>query len=185
MIIAVIGGIGSGKSEVVSVAREMGITCLSADEINSELLKSPAYIAKLAEAFPDCVACGVVDRALLASRVFSEKKSRHALNAIAHPEIKKRIVACTDDPLVVEVPLLLESGMKDMFDEVILVTAPRKERLKRLEKRGLSPERARAIMRAQFPDFVLRRVATRAIENSGTKEELHEAARDVLRILCE
>ena len=140
---------------------------------------------KIAARFPECVVCGVVDKPRLAALVFSDKESRLALNAIAHPEIAKKIAECDADPLVVELPLVLESGMKDMFDEIILVTAPRRERLKRLQGRGLALPRAKAIMRSQLPTSVLRRIATRTVENTGTVEELREAARNLLRILCE
>ena len=170
MKVAVIGGIGTGKSEVLKVAREMGLACLSADEINAELLSDPEYVAKLAERFPE---------------VFSDRKSRLALNAIAHPEIAKRIAACDADPLVVELPLMLESGIADTFDEVILVTAPRRLRLERLQKRGVSLPRAKAVMRVQLPVFMLRRVATRTILNTGSLDELRASARDLLRLLCE
>lgn len=185
MKIAIIGGIGSGKSEVIAVAREMGICCLSADEINSELLSDADHVARIAERFPECVVCGVVDRPALSAKVFSDRASRYALNAIAHPEIKKRIEACGADPLVVELPLVLESGMQDMFDEIILVAAPRRVRLKRLQGRGLSLPRAKAIMRTQLPTVLLRRIATRTIENTGSLDELRAAAHNLLRILCE
>ena len=72
MNIAIIGGVGSGKTEVLKVAREMGITALSADEINAELLRNPQYVEKVASIFPDCVVCGVVDKARLAAAVFSD-----------------------------------------------------------------------------------------------------------------
>lgn len=185
MKIAVIGGIGAGKSEVLGAARELGITCLSADEINAELLKDPDYIAALEKRFPDCVVCGVVDKPRLSALVFSDKKSRLDLNALAHPRIARRIEECTADPLVVELPLALESGMTDMFDEMILVIAPRRVRLRRLCARGLALPRAKAVMRVQVPVFMLRRVATRTIENTGSKEELHSAATDLFRLLCE
>ena len=125
MKIAVIGGIGSGKSEVMKVAKEMGITCLSADEINDALLHEPVYISKIASRFPECVAHGAVDKPKLASVVFSDEKKRRALNDIAHPEIARRIAECDADPLAVELPLALESGMATAFDEVILVSAPK------------------------------------------------------------
>lgn len=185
MNIALIGGIGSGKSEVLKVAREMGIAALSADEINAGLLKSPEYIEKIAAAFPGCVVCGVVDKARLASEVFSDKGKREKLNSIAHPEIARKVAECKESPLVVELPLVLESGMAGMFDEIILVSAPRRARMARLAGRGVEPARARAIMRAQKPVFKLRSVATRVIDNSGSLEDLRASARDVLRIFCE
>lgn len=185
MNIALIGGVGSGKSEVLKVAREMGIAALSADEINAELLKNPQYVEKVAKIFPDCVVCGVVDKSRLAAEVFSDKKKREALNAVAHPEIAAKVAECTSDPRVVELPLVLESGMANMFDEIILVATPRRVRIQRLEKRGVDPKRAKAIMRAQKPIYSLRRVATRSIDNSGTLENLREASRNLLRIFCE
>lgn len=185
MNIAIIGGIGSGKSAVLAVAREMGITALSADEINAELLRNPEYVSKLAEKFPDCVVCGVIDKPRLAAQVFSDKTKLAALNALAHPAIARKVAECTADPLVVELPLVLESGMAGMFDEIILVTAPRRVRLQRLQERGVAPARAKAIMRAQVPLFKLRRIATRTVDNSGSLEELREAARNILRIFCE
>ena len=185
MRIAVIGGIGSGKSEVLAVAREMGVCCLSADEINRELLADEGYVSALTARFPSCVKDGKVDKAALSALVFSDKKSRLALNALAHPAIKKRIEECDADPLVVELPLMLESGMKDRFDEIVLVTAPRRVRITRLKERGVPEGRARAVMRAQPPTRKLRRIATRTIDNSGTMETLREGARQLLRILCE
>lgn len=185
MNIAIIGGVGSGKTEVLKVAREMGIAALSADEINAELLKNPQYVEKVARIFPDCVVCGVVDKARLAAAVFSDKKKREALNAVAHPEIAKKVTECDADPLVVELPLVLESGMATMFDEIILVVTPRRLRVKRLEQRGIDSARAKAIMRAQKPIYSLRRVATRTIDNSGSLDNLREASRNLLRIFCE
>ena len=80
---------------------------------------------------------------------------------------------------------MLESGIADTFDEVILVTAPRRLRLERLQKRGVSLPRAKAVMRVQLPVFMLRRVATRTILNTGSLDELRASARDLLRLLCE
>ena len=90
MKIAVIGGIGAGKSEVLGAAREMGITCLSADEINAELLKDPDYIAELEKRFPDCVVCGVGDKTRVSARVYSGNNSSLELNAREHRRIQRR-----------------------------------------------------------------------------------------------
>ena len=62
MRVAIIGGIGAGKSEVLKIAKSKGFACLSADEINANLLLSPSYIAKIAAAFPSVVKDGAVDK---------------------------------------------------------------------------------------------------------------------------
>lgn len=177
MKIAVIGGIGSGKSEVMKVAKEMGITCLSADEINDALLHEPVYISKIASLFPECVAHGAVDKPKLASVVFSDEKKRRALNDIAHPEIARRIAECDADPLAVELPLALESGMATAFDEVILVSAPKSLRLKRLERRGVPEARANAVMRVQVPEKELEKIATVILPNDGSLSALRAEAK--------
>lgn len=177
MKIAVIGGIGSGKSEVMKVAKEMGITCLSADEINDALLHEPVYISKIASRFPECVAHGAVDKPKLASVVFSDEKKRRALNDIAHPEIARRIAECDADPLAVELPLALESGMATAFDEVILVSAPKSLRLNRLERRGVPEARANAVMRVQVPEKELEKIATVILPNDGSLSALRAEAK--------
>ena len=178
--IAIIGGIGSGKSEVLGVARDMGLACLSADEINRELLTSPEYIAKLEEAFPYAVKDGEVLRAALASRVFSDGGERAKLNALAHPRILTRISEAKENPLVVEMPLLVEIGASGLFDEIVLVTAPMELRLNRLEARGLDREDAIRRISAQASEDELKAVATRVIDNSGGREALRKNAENVL-----
>ena len=76
MKIAVVGGIGSGKSEVMKAVQGMNVaTCVSADEINAELLKQKAYVEKLKELFPSVVKGGVVDKKALAKIVFNDEKA--------------------------------------------------------------------------------------------------------------
>ena len=82
MKVAVIGGIGTGKSEVLRVAREMGLACLSADEINADLLRNPEHIARIAARFPDCVVCGVVDKPRLVTRIRLSSNCRCCLKAV-------------------------------------------------------------------------------------------------------
>ena len=100
MRIAIIGGIGSGKSEAMKTAAELGFSTLSADEINSGLLQSPDYINEIAVAFPTVVASGSVDRKKLADIVFSDEIELKKLNAIAHPNILRRIATEKADPQI-------------------------------------------------------------------------------------
>ena len=183
MKIAIIGGIGSGKSEVLKVARDMGLACLSADEINSDLLKTPEYIAEIREAFPTAVSDGRVDRAVLAKLIFSDDSLRCKLNKIAHPRILARIRDEKSSPLVVEMPLYLESGAEDIFDEALFVYTPMGLRLERLEKRGMSRENARMRVATQVGENMLRAVATRMIDNSADIAHLREEAEKTLKEL--
>ena len=176
MRIAVIGGIGSGKSEVMKIAKERGFFCLSADEINAELLKTPSYIQKIATLFPSVVSNGVVDKGALAKIVFSDRGERKKLNALAHPEIMRVISECKESPLVVELPLFIEGG-DEAFDEIVYIRAPLFKRISRLKKgRGMSVKQAVSRIRSQVPSAVLRAKATIVIDNSRSLSALQVRA---------
>lgn len=178
MRIAVIGGIGSGKSEVMKIAKERGFFCLSADEINAELLKTPSYIQKIATLFPSVVSNGVVDKGALAKIVFSDRGERKKLNALAHPEIMRVISECKESPLVVELPLFIEGG-DEAFDEIVYVRTPLFKRISRLKKgRGMSVKQAVSRIRAQVPSAVLRAKATIVIDNSRSLSALQARANE-------
>lgn len=178
MRIAVIGGIGSGKSEVMKIAKKRGFFCLSADEINAELLKTPSYIQKIATLFPSVVSNGVVDKGALAKIVFSDRGERKKLNALAHPEIMRVISECKESPLVVELPLFIEGG-DEAFDEIVYVRTPLFKRISRLKKgRGMSVKQAVSRIRSQVPSAVLRAKATIVIDNSRSLSALQARANE-------
>lgn len=176
MRIAVIGGIGSGKSEVMKIAKEKGIFCVSADEINARLLQTPSYIGKIAEVFPSAVKDGAIDKKALASIVFADEDKRKLLNSIAHPEIMAEIRGCNQSPLAVELPLYIEGGDRD-FDETVLVKTPLILRIKRLKKRGLTAKDAVARIKSQPSTRALQKYATRVIYNGKDLQNLQECAR--------
>ena len=176
MRIAVIGGIGSGKSEVMKIAKERGFFCLSADEINAELLKTPSYIQTIATLFPSAVSNGVVDKGALAKVVCADRGERKKLNALAHPEIMRVISECKESPLVVELPLFIEGG-DEAFDEIVYVRAPLFKRISRLKKgRGMSVNQAVSRIRSQVHSAALRAKAKIVIDNSRSLSALKERA---------
>lgn len=175
MRIAIIGGIGSGKSEVLKIAKEAGFDCISADEINSELLRTPSYIDKIALHFPSAVKDGAVDRKSLARIVFADENKRKELNSISHPEILAKIREYAAPLVAVELPLYIESGERD-FDEVVLVKTPHALRLRRLKKRGISPKDALARIKAQPSNRTLGKYCTRVLHNDKSLEKLKESA---------
>ena len=150
----------------MKIAKERGFFCLSADEINSELLKTPTYIQKIAAAFPNAVKDGEVDRKALAAIVFGDESARAKLNSIAHPEINRRIAEFNESPHAVELPLFVEGG-DEAIDEIVYVKAPILKRIARLRKgRGMSAKQAIARIKSQVPSSVLRAKSTIVINNS-------------------
>lgn len=185
MKVAVTGGIGAGKSEFMSAVKELGIRTYSADEINAELLRDKRYIEKLSEAFPLAVKDGKVDKSVLREEVFSDEKKRKTLNALAHPEIRRKIEEITGDA-VVEVPLLFESGMTDLFDRVIVVTAGEEARINRIvSTRNISKDLAKNIIKNQATDDERIKRADYVAINDGTRKDLYEQAKNIIKRIFE
>lgn len=181
MKVAVTGGIGAGKSEFMRAVKELGIRTYSADKINAELLRDKRYIEKLSAAFPLAVKDGKVDKVALREEVFSDEKKRKTLNALAHPEIRRKIEEITGDA-VVEVPLLFESGMTDLFDRVIVVTAGEDARINRIvSTRNISKDLAKNIIKNQATDDERIKRADYIAINDGTRKDLYEQAKNIIK----
>lgn len=181
MKVAVTGGIGAGKSEFMRAVKELGIRTYSADEINAELLRDKRYIEKLSEAFPLAVKDGKVDKSVLREEVFSDEKKRKTLNTLAHPEIRRKIEEITGDA-VIEVPLLFESGMTDLFDRVIVVTAGEDVRINRIvSTRNISKDLAKNIIKNQATDDERIKLADYVAINDGTRKNLYEQAKNIIK----
>ena len=188
LIVAVSGGIGSGKSSVTRVFASRGAVTADADAIARQILEpGEPTLSEVARAFGGDLLRqdGSLDRALLASRVFggegaSERVAR--LNAITHPVIEARawsiLRGAPEGSLAVyDIPLLIEGDHADRFDAVVIVDAPIEERVKRLDGRGVAPEDARARIRAQASSEERRAIATIWIDNEGSADDLEEVAR--------
>lgn len=185
MKVAVTGGIGAGKSEFMRAVKELGIRTYSADEINAELLRDKRYIEKLSAAFPLVVKDGKVDKSVLREEVFSDEKKRKTLNALAHPEIRRQIEEITGDA-VIEVPLLFESGMTDLFDRVIVVTAGEDVRINRVvSTRNISKDLAKNIIKNQTTDDERLKRADYVAINDGTRKDLYEQAKNIIKRIFE
>lgn len=185
MKVAVTGGIGAGKSEFMRAVKELGIRTYSADEINAELLCDKGYIEKLSAAFPLAVKDGKVDKVALREEVFSDEKKRKTLNALAHPEIRRKIEEITGNA-VVEVPLLFESGMTDLFDRVIVVTAGEDVRINRIvSTRNISKDLAKNIIKNQATDDERIKRADYVAINDGTRKDLYEQAKNIIKRIFE
>jgi dephospho-CoA kinase len=179
-LIGLTGGAGSGKSTVSEMLRELGAVVIDADEAAHAAYEpgSPGFEAVVREFGTQYVREGRIDRARLGELVFRDEDARHRLNAIVHPLVREWMAARTaeavlrDAEIVVQdVPLLFENGLERLYSTVILAFVPEHLQVKRLvESRGLSEDRARAMISAQMPIEEKRKLAHHVIDNSGSRE---------------
>jgi dephospho-CoA kinase len=153
--IAVTGGIGSGKSTVLSLLKEGGYSVFSCDEIYKQLLFDGEYIEKIKKLFPSAVQNERIQRQVLADIVFKDKQALETLNAVAHPLIMECLYEnmrnCTDILAFAEVPLLFEGNYQSQFDAVIVVQRSKEQRISAIVARdGLTREEAMQRISAQF-----------------------------------
>lgn len=189
MLVALTGGIGSGKSTVAGLLAAHGAVVVDLDEIARAVVEpgTPA-LAALAERFGPGVLTpdGRLDRPALAALAFADDESRRALNDITWPaigaEAERRIRAAGDEEIVVcDTPLLVESdgvGSRP-YAAIVVVEAPRELRLDRLEQRGLTRADAEARMAAQATDEERRAVATHVVANGGELAALEARVDDL------
>ncbi len=178
--IGLTGGIGSGKSTVAGLLAARGALVVDADRIAREVVEpGTGGLAAVVDAFGPGVltADGALDRAALASIVFSDPEARARLDAIVHPLVRARaeeVVAQAPPHAVVvqDVPLLVETGQAGRYDLVLVVEADLETRVARLVRRGLDEEDARARIAAQATDQQRRAVADVVLDNSGDPEAL-------------
>ena len=186
IVIGVAGGIASGKSTAARVFEGLGARVLDADAIGHDLLRTDRMRDAIQATFGDTVltAGGDVDRRALGRLVFGDEQARHRLNCLVRPairaEIRRRIAGMRgegyDGVVVVDAPLLVDTGPTDLADRVILVTAPASTRKERIILRGLTGGEAEARIAAQEPDAKQARWADFILENNGTRDELIEKA---------
>jgi dephospho-CoA kinase len=195
-LVALTGGLASGKSTVARLLEARGVPVLDADrEVHRLYATGAAGAVLVARLFGDGVlaADGGVDRAALARRVFADAEALARLNAAVHPLVRAAVedwvggLADSADPppvAVVEAALLVESEGRDAYDLLVVVWCPTRQQLERAVARGMSEERVRAVLAAQLPIDAMRAAADVVIDNSGGLEalaaEVDRAWREVL-----
>jgi dephospho-CoA kinase len=184
-LIALTGGIASGKSTVAARLRDLGAVVVDADALSREVVQpgEPALDA-IREAFgarvlqPD----GRLDRPALGRIVFGDDAARQRLNGIVHPAVVRRShdlfeEALARDPktvVVYDVPLIDARGVGE-FERIVVADAPAEVRLRRLvDLRGMAEEDARARIAAQLDDAARRALASDLIDTGGTLEHTLE-----------
>jgi dephospho-CoA kinase len=183
MNIGLTGGIATGKSTIAKLLIEHGAILIDLDVIAREVAQpGQPSLQRIAERFGQAIlqADGSLDRKKLGSIVFADPAERKALEAILHPAIravmKDRMAyheSQTPDKLVVvDVPLLYESGLESYFEQIMVVYVPKNIQLKRLMERDkLTPDEAQKRLAAQMDIDEKKDRADIIIDNSGNLDD--------------
>lgn len=181
LLVGLTGGIASGKSTVSERLAEHGAVVIDADLLARQALEPGSEgLAEVVKTFGEDLldADGGLDRPALGAIVFNDAHAREKLNAIVHPRVREaaaalREAASPGSVVVEDIPLLVETGQAGRFDAVVVVQAPREERVRRIvENRKTSREDAESRIAAQATDEERAAVADYLIDNNGTREDL-------------
>lgn len=192
--VGVTGGIGSGKTLVCALFAKNGISVLSADEIAKELMQSDSALRSQLSALLGSAAYranGSLDRAFVATRIFSDKSMQRKVNRLVHPKVEAEIDAGfaamerSGKPIgIVEAALIYEAGYDKRLDVVIVVDAPESERIKRVVARDRSSaEEVQKRIAMQSPSEQKARKADYVIHNAGSLSELESSVQFLAKIL--
>jgi dephospho-CoA kinase len=195
-VIAITGGIGSGKSAVAKLFEQWGAQTVDADILAREVVEpgSEGFQRVVQNFGPDMVlADGSLNRPKLASIIFSDQEKKALLESLLHPLIRERWLSQLEQlkkgnaPLIAYiVPLFFEStAQMPEIERVVLISAPEETRIHRIMSRDLFPRHiAEQRIKAQLPDSAKIDKSDYVIKNDSSLEQLESRALDVFRELA-
>ena len=193
-VVGLLGGIGSGKSAVADLLRGLGCIISDADELAHRALADPAVIESLRERWGEEVIGedGLPARGVIGSIVFVDEDERAWLESVIHPRVTRdRAAAFAAAPgdapaLVIDAPLILETGLERECDHLVFIEVPRDERLARVARtRGWNEAELLRREQAQLEVAQKRLKADFILENSGELAGLEERVRSLLQAILE
>ena len=181
LVLGITGGTGCGKTTLLKVFEQAGGLIMDCDQIYHELLKTGTALLDAIEAhFPGCVEGFKLDRKKLAGIVFNDPAALADLNAITHSAVKEEVIRRVKaipggHHIAIDAIGLFESGLAELCDVTVAVTAPEEDRIKRLMARdNLTREQALERMNAQKPESYFREKCDYVLENTGDAEEFRK-----------
>lgn len=191
LVIGLTGSLAMGKSTVTAMFAAEGAATYDADAAVHALYRGEA-VAPIEAAFAGTTKDGAVDRATLAERVADNPAALAALERIVHPLVRKaedafRASAASAGRrvLVLDIPLLLETGGEARVDAVVVVSAREEiQRARIMARAGMSADKAAALLARQMPDKEKRVRAHFIVDTSGELDATRAEVRDVLRALA-
>jgi dephospho-CoA kinase len=186
LVVALTGGIGSGKSTVGQIFADLGAIVTDSDQLARDVVERGTIgFDQIIAAFGDEVLKnGELNRTALAELVFKDATKRVQLEQITHPLIRKAfaniVESAADNSIIInQIPLLVEPKYDYKFDHVITVSAPEEVRIERLLKRGMSRTQIKQRLQAQASDLQREEIADSIIRNASSQSELLSAVEKV------
>ncbi|MFQ6018965.1 MAG: dephospho-CoA kinase [Kiloniellaceae bacterium] len=192
IVVGLTGSIGMGKSTAARILRRMGLPLHDADQaVHCLMGKGGRAVAAVEAVFPGIVVDGAVDRARLAARVFEDAAALRRLEGVLHPEVRrearafvKRQARYGRSLVVLDIPLLFETGGEALCDVVVVVTAPAfVQEARVLARPEMTRERLRAIRAKQMPDMEKRRCADFVVQTGLSKRDTLRRLGAIVRLL--
>jgi dephospho-CoA kinase len=187
LVLGLTGSLATGKSTAAGMFAEFGVATFDADRTVHALYAGVAA-PPIEAAFPGTTANGAVDRPRLAAKVVGDKAALLRLEAIVHPLVRDaenrfraEAAAAGRRIILLDIPLLLETGGEGRVDAVVVVTTSPEVQRERLLKRGVSEARFAALLARQMPDAEKRRRAHFVIDTSGDFAATRKQIADVVR----
>lgn len=189
-LIGITGGLGSGKTVIAGYFKNSGSKVIDADKVTHAVLLNKGIKEEIVATFGKGVLKnGRVNRKKLAKIVFNNKGNLKKLCSIVHPPILKRIRNIITNSkkkiIVIDGPLLIESGLHREMDKIIVVSINKKDQIGRCIKLGYSKEEALKRIKAQMPLRQKLRYADFIIDNNGSKLEAKRQVAQIWRKLNE
>jgi dephospho-CoA kinase len=186
MIIGLTGSIAMGKSEVAKTLRELGIPVFDADAAVHEIYANGTAAKALRNICPEAIEGNLVNRQILSQHITKNPDLLKSITAIIHPLVQKaeRDFLCSQNSeiIVVDSPLLLETGRARDFDLIIVVSStPETQQARALARPGMSLEKFNIIKSKQMPNDEKRGWADYMIENNGSIEQLHKTVKALIK----
>ena len=186
------GSIGMGKSTTAAMFAAQGVPVYDADaEVHALYAKGGAAVGPVGEAFPGVVVDGAIDRPLLSRQVVGKPDEMKRLEAIVHPlvgmsrvDFFERAAAAKADIVILDIPLLFETGGEKRMDAVVVVSAPADvQRQRVLARPDMDEAKLDAILARQMADAEKRARAHFVIDTGQGLDHAREQVREVLRVL--
>lgn len=194
LLIGLTGSIGMGKTETAKMFARLGVPVYDADAAVHRLYEpGGAAVSEIAKIFPECIKHDRVDRAALGDRVTRDKSAFETLEEIVHPLVAREQLAFLDearrsgaDMVVLDIPLLFESGGHGHVDVTVVVTAPagvQRERV--LARPGMTGDKLDQILARQMPDAEKRAKAHFLVETDKGLAHAFEQVKSIVAALRE